>query len=224
MTNRERRAGMALDEVYNYCRDLETREERPEMFKLCAAIRTVDAAIETAGEARHHPIGPPISLEAWQRIRNSLFDFLVTSFPGYFLVYRDFEASPLEPGSQWPEEGLLEFFPEQGRRREDSYFCELGDLNLKTRTSLRWCFAEGRQNSRPADFSREPVVLEDEQANDFLMRLNEVCADEATKGKKRAHQKWWQLYWESNSCRDREEKRRLHKDMDRLQSVWGRPS
>lgn len=223
MSHRERRANMALDDAYEYCRLLETCNEKPELFCLCSAISTVDAALESSAEDTLQPLGPKISLEAWTRIRNSLFNFLITMFPGYFMVYKDSDATPVEPGDEWPDHGLIEFLPERSRRREDSYFCELDSLDFKTRTTLRWCFAEGRQNTKPADFIADPIMLE-EEAVEFLERLYEICEEESTKGKKRAHQKWWQLYWEATSCRDSHEKRRLHKDMDKLQAVWGRPS
>lgn len=223
MTNRDRRGNMALDDAYIYCRRLEYRQEKPELYTVCSALHTVDAAIATASIEEGKPVGPRISVDAWLRIRNNLFNFLITSFPGYFLLYKDADASPLEAGSEWPEQGMLEFFPERSRRREDSYICDLEDMEPRTLTSLRWCFAEGRQNIRPSDFEREPV-LDEEEVNELMGRFYEVCEEEAERGKKRAHQKWWQLYWEATSCRDAHQKRQIHKDMDRLQSVWGKPS
>ncbi len=220
MSDRERRVSMALDDAYNYCRMLTMREEKGDLLRLCAALHTVDAALESETGAASQFLH--ISTQAWSRIRNTLFDFLLTATPGYFLVYKDSEASPVEPGSEWPEHGLLEFFPESARRRDDSYFCDLDSLDFKTKTNLRWCFAEGRTNIRPADFAPQPALQEDE-VSDFLTHLDEVCAEEAHKGKKRAHQKWWQLYWEATSCRNAQQKRRLHKDMDKLQVVWGKP-
>ncbi len=224
MTQHERRLSMALDDAYHYCRRLEAREENPELFHLMAALHTVDAALQSAEEGQEPRLGPRISCEAWSRVRDSLYDFLVTSTPGYFLVYANDDATPCEAGNQWPDKGLLEFYPESGRRREDRFTSNLDNLDPGTKTTLRWLFAEGRQNVRPSDFSKQPIVLEEEEANELLDRLYLVCAEEAARGKKRAHQKWWQLYWEASSCRDNQEKRRLHKDMDRLQAVWGRPS
>jgi len=224
MATRERRSQMALDDAYLYCSKLESGEEPPSLYKVCAAIRTLEAALESCAEPARH-WAPVITLEAWAEVKDILYNCLVTSFPGYYLVYPEAAPAPLEPGSEWPGSGRLEFYPQRGRRREDSYVSRLDRLQESTLTSLRWCFAEGRKTVEPSDFSRQPPAsVEEEEAIGLIQRLYDVCLDEATRGKKRAHQKWWQLYWEADSCRDKSQKHELRRQMSRLQTVWGRPS
>lgn len=224
MATQERRHFMALDDAYDYCRLLEMKVEMPILYKLCSALRTVDAAEQTAREGGAYGT-QGLSVRAWSQVRDKLFDLLLRSFPGYFVVYGPDGQVPVEPGQEWPQYGRVEFFPNQARRRDDSYSADLDRLTPEAVTAMRWCFAEGRQQIDPADFPDEqPVTDEESEAVSLMERLYEICVEEATRGKKRAHERWWQLYWQSNSCADRKEKSALKKQMLELQAVWGRPS
>src|SRR5438105_4975504 len=97
MATQERRNFMALDDAYAYCRLLEARAEGPSLYLVCSAIRTVDKALEVADDTPNS--WASISIEAWSKIRDSLYNTLVTSFPGYFLVYGENSDRPLEPES-----------------------------------------------------------------------------------------------------------------------------
>lgn len=226
MTNHERRNSIALDEAYYYCRRLETKAERPEMFTLCNAIRTLDLALQSHDES---PMPLSLCTEAWSRVRDSLFNFLVCSFPGYFEIFDADDPLPVTPGNDWPEFGTIDFYPESSQRKVDSYAARLDRLSPSVMNPLRWAFADGRQQVAPVDFddnpaSQAPVDSElQEQATEFLARLYEVCEEEASEGKKKAHRKWWQLYWEADSCPNKREKHELQKQMVALQSIWGRP-
>lgn len=228
MAKYERRNSVALDDAYFYCRHLE-RGARPSLYKVCNAISTLDLALTNNVEER-----PSVHIcnEAWSRIRDSLFNILVSSFAGYFIVYAEGEAFPLEPGTDWPRRGTLEFYPSDSQRKRDSYTANLDKISEQVLTPLRWCFAEGRQTVTPSDFSPEQVNPEEStetaepamsEAHALLHRLYEVCEEEASRGKKKAHRRWWQLYWEANSCADRRQKHQLQKQMSQLQSIWGRP-
>lgn len=227
MTNHERRNAIALDEAYFYCRRLETKSEHPEMFTLCNAIRTLDLALQSHDES---PMPLSLCTEAWSRVRDSLFNFLVSCFDGYFEIFDNENPLPLDPGTQWPDSGRIDFYPQSVQRKVDSYSARLDRLSPSALNPLRWAFAEGRQQVVPADFedSQEPAGEADlerqQQATDFLARLYEVCEEEASEGKKKAHRRWWQLYWEADSCPNKREKHELQKQMVALQSIWGRPS
>jgi len=229
MATRDRRTFMALDDAYYLSREIEAGQEHPQLYRLCASIATVDAGLASVSTGQGHY---PISARAWSQVRNTLYNYLVTHYGGYFVIYPENALSPLEPGSPWPDSGLVEFYPERGRRRDDSYTATLEDLDFKTLTALRWCYADGRQTIRPEDVPEDEALLatdgeepgDGDEAALVLERLYDVCAEEATRGKKKAHAKWWQLYWEANSCPDRRAKQELHKQMTQLQSVWGRPS
>lgn len=221
MARHERRKAMPLDEAYVYFRRLEAKIERPALFRTCNAIATIDLALLPEGELAPGAIGH-LSPEAWSRIRDQLFKILLTSFPGYFLVYARDEGQPLESGSTWPNDGRVEFYPEKILRRFEHYSANLDRLDPGIVTTLRWCFGQDKQKVDPATFA--DFNCETELATEFLDRLYEICEDEAVQGKKIAHRKWWQLYWEANGCPDRRQRYELQKQMLSLQSVWGRPA
>lgn len=215
---------MPLDEAYFYCRRLELKLERPALFKVCNAIRTVDLALNPESEDENPG---NISAEAWSRVRDQLFKILMTSFPGYFLVYTNGSNEPAESGGNWPEDAHVEFYPEKILRRFETYRSPCSRLDASTLTILRWCFSQDRHNISPSLFNGENDLdsgYTREEAIAFLDRMYEICEEEAAEGKKKAHRKWWQLYWEANGCPDRRVKHELQKQMLSLQSVWGRPA
>lgn len=223
MARHERRNYMALDEAYFYYRRLEVRLERPSLFRICNAFRTIEMALanEINGSSSRH-----ISADAWTAIKNRLFRILLTSFPGYFLVYSEGQDYPLENGAPWPEMGIIEFYPEKILRRFETYRTKFSDLDPTILTRLRWTFAEEKQNISPALFAGLPIGENSDQADEaisFLDRLYEICEEEAEEGKKKAHRRWWQLYWEASGCPDKRQRNQIHKQMDSLQTVWGRP-
>jgi len=225
MAGNERRYFMALDEAYEYFKLLTTDSPpQPSLYKICAALRTLDKALESSSQSL--PFSTALSVDAWSHIRHTLFNVLIASFPGYFVVFPDGEDMPVTAGDDWPAEGRLEFYPERGQRKEDSYHAWLENLDGDILLILRWCFAEGRQYVNPADFipDGDPGdISEPEEASVFIDRI-EQCLQEAQYGKKRAHQKWWQLYWEANSCRNKQQRHELQRQMEQLQAVWGKPS
>lgn len=222
MAKNERRKGMPLDEAYLYFRKLEVKVERPALFRVCNAIRTIDYALES--DSLLSPgFSCQLSSEAWSKIRDNLFNILLTSFPGYFLVYANGGSEPLESGSSWPEQGHIEFYPEKILRRFETYKCEFNRLDQPILTCLRWCFGQDKQNISPSLFSGLETSEQAEEPLLFLDRLYEICEEEASEGKKKAHRKWWQLYWEASGCSDRRQRYELQKQMTCLQSVWGRP-
>lgn len=228
MGKHERRKSMPLDEAYFYLRRLELGLERPALFKVCNAIKTIDLALEADAAA---PGTRHISRQAWSAVRKSMFRTLMTCFPGYFHVYGEFECSPLDAGSAWPENGFVEFYPEKILRRFETYKARFEELDADLITCLRWCWGQERQDINPGMFKSVGQAVQEseaapteEEAVAFLDKLYEICEEEAAEGKKFAHRKWCQLYWEANSCPDRRQRHELQKQMLSLQSVWGRPA
>lgn len=217
MASHERRNAVALDDAYFYCRQLENRTAQPDLYKVCNALRTLDLALEAHDES---PMPMTLCAEAWQRVRDSLYATLVSAFDGYFFVYDQYENA-VEPGNEWPEAGHVEYFPDRINRKNESYRGEFHRLPPAVLMPLRWAFAEGRQQVHPSNF-RQPEAVE-EEARDLLERFNDVCEEQASEGKKKAHRKWWQLYWEANSCPNKRRKHELQKQMVKLQSIWGTP-
>lgn len=225
MATQERRKIMGLDDVYQYCRELESDQGRPILFKLAQSIRTLDYAIE-ASELEVD--GPRVSNHAWSKVRDQLFTQLITSFDGMFLVFEQGSAQALEPASAWPEFGHVEFYPARLGRRNDFFSAPLDRLDPVVLMCLRWSFADCRQHITPASFvtdQEDEIVGHDdrEQATSLLQQLYSICEREASQGTKNAHKKWWQLYWEATSCQNRSQRQLLQKQMNHLQSMWGRP-
>jgi hypothetical protein len=212
----ERRNAIALDDAYFYCRQLENHAETPDLFKVCNALHTLDLALQAHDES---PMPMTLCTEAWQRVRDSLYAMLVSSFEGYFFVYDQFD-NVIEPGNEWPEAGHIEYFPDRIHRKNESYRGDFQHMPLTVLNPMRWAFAEGRQQLTPANFRQAD---DSEEARDLLERLNDVCEEQASEGKKKAHRKWWQLYWEANSCPNKRTKHELQKQMTKLQSIWGTP-
>lgn len=226
MAKNERRKSMPVDEVYIYFRRLELKLERPSLFRVCNAIKTIDLALEPDLESNNP--SKHLSAEAWSKIRDQMFHILITNFPGYFLVYESGCFNALESGAKWPEQGHIEFYPEKILRRFETYDAKLESLQPSVVTCLRWCFGQDRQNVSPSMFAvpetDDGVQTEQSEAMKFLDRLYEICEEEASQGKKIAHRRWWQLYWEANGCADRRQRHELQKKMLSLQAVWGRPA
>lgn len=218
MASHERRNAIALDDAYFYCRQLENRADQPDLYKVCNAIRTLDLALEAHEES---PMPMTLCTEAWQRVRDSLFATLLSAFPGYFFVYDECESA-VEPGMNWPERGHIEFFPDGIHRKNESYHGDFHRLPIDVLNPLRWAFAESSQHMEPENFVG--ATGESDEARALLERLYNVCEEQAHEGKKKAHRKWWQLYWEANSCPNKREKHELQKQMVMLQSIWGTPA
>ena len=224
MATHERRRKLTIEDVNVYWLALKEGSEKPNLQRLCNAIRSLDLALSETDAT----LCSRLSANAWSHERNDCFDFLLSSFPGYFMVYATDRSTPLELDSQWPEKGWLEFYPAMVNRRDDAFKADLSEVHEALVTRLRWCFAEGRHYTKPEDFSsfnecanQHDSEEQAEQAKELLARLFASCADEASKLKKIAHRKWWQLQAEEMSCKDRRQKHQLRKQMDQLELLWG---
>ncbi|MBS2001121.1 MAG: hypothetical protein JST44_06405 [Cyanobacteria bacterium SZAS LIN-5] len=224
MASLERRRKLTLDEVNIYWHKLKEGTERANLHKLCNAIRTIDLALAEDSPA----LCRRLTAKGWSRIRDDCFDYLISSFPGHFIIYDDESTTPVEPGVDWPESGTLEFYPEGVKRREDAYQSQLERIHKDVVVRYRWCFAEGRQNTTPQDFAafrdglEQPNTEEAENARNLMEQLYEACAEEAVKLKKIAHRQWWQLHYEADACADRRHKNALRQQMINLELLWGK--
>lgn len=224
MASSERRRKLTLDEVNIYWHKLKEGNERANLHKLCNAIRTIDMALAEDSPA----LCRRLTAKGWSRIRDDCFDYLISSFPGHFIIYDSINKAPVDAATDWPEHGILEFYPEGVNRREDSYQAPLERIHNDVVVRYRWCFAEGRQNTTPEDFAafRENVdqicTEEAENARNLMEQLYEACAEEAVKLKKIAHRQWWQLHYEADACADRRHKNALKQQMVHLELLWGK--
>lgn len=213
---------MALDEAFRYWRELEGGV-KPTLLKLADALQTIDMAMEPA--FRDGTPGPLIvTAEHWSRIRNSLFQVLITNFAGYFLIVDTYDSEPIVPGADWPEEGKLEFYPEGINRKSDAFRCELSSLHPELLTRLRWMFGNGQQNLAPStlsDIVNEIDQSEECEVNRVLDRFYEICEEEAAKGRRKAEEHWWKLYCETQSATSTGDQREMRRLLNYLEAVWG---
>ncbi len=224
MSNHERRRFVALDDAFEYLRQLETGSEKPQIYVLTNAIRTLDLAL--SGHHVDSPVPLTLCIEAWTRVRDALFNILVSSFAGRFEVY-DHEGAAVEPGNEWPDRGSFRFYPNKIRRRDDSFSTDLQRLSAHVCTVLRWAFADSRQTVEPFEFAVQQDIPADEVLSttaDALAEYYEVCREQAKEGKKKAHRRWWQLYWEATACPNKRQQHQLRKQMVALEGIWGKPS
>jgi hypothetical protein len=221
----ERRNSMTLDEVSVYWRELRGTKSA-NRNKLINSIATIDMAFEGSLSS----LSKHLSRDKWERIRSELFDVLITSFQGYFILMKPDTEEILELKSDWPDAATIEFAPKQTNRTSDILRSNISHLHPAIVLSLRWVWADGRNEISSEDFEsfREASVKEEsaeaEVARAFLDRLCEMCVEEAQKSKRIAHRTWWRLSSEVSTCPDKQKRNQMKKQLVRLENVWGIPS
>lgn len=224
MAGLERRNSMTLDEVSRYWRELRELNS-PGLNKLLNSIITIDLAFEGSLSS----LSKHLSRDKWERIRSDLFDVLISSFPGYFNLYDHESGELLEFRTDWPEQGMIDFYPQNSSRKSDILRADLRRLHPAIVLSLRWCWAEGRNEISEDDFEpyREASVKVDSEeaqvAREFLDRLCDICVEEAQKSKRIAHRTWWRLSSEVSTCPDKQTRNQIKKQMTELETIWGMP-
>ena len=138
MATHERRRKLTIEEVNVYWRALKEGSEKPSLQRVCNAIRSLDLALGETDTA----LCSRLSANAWSRERDDFFDFLVSSFPGYFVAFAEGSDTPLDAEFAWPVKGTIEFFPEMGRRRDDAFRADFEKIHASLVIGLRCCFAE----------------------------------------------------------------------------------
>ncbi len=224
MGKSERRNSLTLDEASRYWRKIRSGTT-PDLNKVINSITTIDIAFgENLISLTKH-----LTTENWSQIRKDLFDTLLTSFDGQFLLYPLNYPYAIAPPGDWPEYGYIEFHPRQSNRKSDILRANLETIHPLVLLSLKWCFAEGRNAISPRDFQNYRESLfdiacdEEHLSSEFLDRLHDICIDEAHKSRKIAHRKWWHLSSEVSSCTDKKERNLLRKQIGQLETVWGIP-
>jgi hypothetical protein len=223
----ERRNSMTIEDISAYWRHLRCTGDKPNLHKLLESIHTIDVAFGGTVQTLSTHLSP----EAWCHIRDDLFDLLLASFPGYFLVYDSGSDVPIDSLSTWPSEGIVEFYPEQANRRSDVYRAELKRLHPSIALCLRWCLADNRSTIKTEDFESFFAEMKTfnsgddaEEARNLLEKLYAICEDEAIKSKKIAHRRWWQICSEAEACSDQRQRNELKRQLTDMQTVWGAPA
>lgn len=110
MARTERREKVALDEAYRFYKTALSVEDPLDLHSLVNSLKTVNLAI-AASEEGHLKI----TTRLWMRMRQALFDKLLTSFPAHFVIM-DTTGMAIEPKTKLPAGGTLEVHPEGLKR------------------------------------------------------------------------------------------------------------
>jgi hypothetical protein len=216
MARIDRRGKQALDESYRYFRNLEGGAE-PELFIHTRSLNTLSNALHFAetGEFK-------LTRQLWRRLQQALFDRLVASFSGRFMVMNA-DREIMEFGTSMPEEGYVTFRPDGCKRTEDMAVIEISRLYPKTHVVLSKLWAEGRTRLTPEDVAAVPDCAEDTGV--CMMKPvvlgRETLEVESRSGKQEAYRKWWELYWQAYCTRKKAERQELYRHMIEIEAVWG---
>ena len=214
MGRMDRRQKLALDEAHRYYRCLEDGAGVPELFRLVKCLSTVTTALAFAESEEFK-----ITRQLWRRLQLALFDKLIANFPGYVFV-SNAAGGKVEPGNAFPDDGALEFHPDNCRRGEDIAYINIAHLYPRTFCALKKVWNIGRNHVDASDFAGDecesgvcpmkPVVF----GKDLLF-------EESTAGKGTAYQRWWDLYWQAYCTQNRADRQDIYQHMMILEEVWG---
>lgn len=215
MARLDRREKLALDEAYRYYRTVDKNGDYPDLYRLVKAFKTVTAALGVADHGHEFKL----TRQLWRRIQQSMFDKLLTSFPGYVIVTGE-DGQQLKPRDRFPEEGVVEFHPDGCRRADDIFQMEIKHLYPATLYRLQKTWETKGARIAPEDLAGgqcteggcflKPVVLGEE-----------VLSEESYSGREKAYHEWWDLYQQAYCTRDEREKAMIYRQMDELEAVWG---
>jgi hypothetical protein len=217
-TLERRRQSMSLDAAYYYLRHLELKLQAPDLYKLCNSIKTIDAAL--ADKQGRAETMRNFTEAAWQKIKERLFQILLTNYAGRFIVYSVTAKSPLTPGMEWSDNGFIDFYPEKPTRPDEFYSLPLEDLSQLNRQVLKASFIDAKLRIKPEDFPVNALASETGAASS-LMRIYDVCEQEAENGKSKANSLKSGLEAELRHCTDRQRRKEIRRQLSKLQVVWG---
>lgn len=214
MGRQDRRERTALDEAYRYYRQLDSSEEKPDIFRLNKAVKTLSFALAVSDVSEFK-----LTKQLWKRLHQALFDKLISSFEGRIAIY-DENRQAMEILQRLPENGFIEFYPEACRRDDDINEIELSKLYPKTYNVIKHVWEERNAFIKPQDFEgkdcdggvcyMKPVLLG-----------QEVLVAESNNGRADAHNRWWELYWQAYCSADKRDQDILVKQMNELEEIWG---
>jgi hypothetical protein len=213
-----RRQSMSLDAAYYYLRHLELKLQTPNLYKVCNSIKTIDAVL--ADKQGRGEIVRNFTDTAWQKVKEQLFHILLTNYSGRFIVYSATATSPLTPGMEWSENSFVDFYPEKQTRPDEFYSLPLRNLSPANCAVLKRAFLEAKLSVRPEDFAGIEITNE-RSATSSLMRIYDICEQEAETGKSKANSVKNGLEAELRRCTDRQRRKEIRRHLLKLQMVWG---
>jgi hypothetical protein len=216
----DRRDRVALDKAYDFYRDLVTEGSTNDLHKLANSLKTVCAALEASEKG-----DMALTYRLWRKIKQALFDKLLTSFPCY-VVAISADGEVLNTRRELPEDCSIELHPEGLRRDDDVFQMDFHQLHSLTQDRLSKVWLERGPSTRKEDFTHHPT---DDQCVDGVCALrtngfivgDEVLSQEATEGRLKAYDHYWRLYWQSYCTPSAREKQYFMRQMASLEAVWG---
>lgn len=239
LEGRERRERVALDEAYEFYKQLLSQGATENLHSLVNALKTVSTALEAAERGELE-----ITVRLWRKIRQALFDQLLTGFSSHVVVITA-DGRVLAEKEDLPDDSTLELYPEGLKRSDDFFTAALEDLHPHTRSLLDRVWRTRGATIRKEDFlagekpgpEAEPESQPDSQSesqsgdsckdgvcalrpNSFVVGA-ELLSAEAKNGREKAYQEYWRLYWQSYCSPRAREKQYLVRQMASLEAVWG---
>ncbi|HEY9678816.1 MAG TPA: hypothetical protein V6C76_12470 [Drouetiella sp.] len=214
MGRADRREKVALDQAYDFYKGTIAKNETFTLHSLVNSLKTVSTAINASTDGHL-----TLTTRLWMRIKQALFDKLITTYPAYVIIY-DTNHKPIEQRQRIPDEGTIEILPHGLRRDDDRFSIDLTQLHPLTKKHIQKVWIERGPDTRGDDFSNVEC-----DGNVCMPKLfiigDEILQQEASTGKRQAYTQWWELYWQSYCTPDRKEKQMLTKQMNSLEQVWG---
>jgi hypothetical protein len=217
-TLERRRQNMSLDAAYYYLRHLELKLQTPDLYKICNSIKTVDAVL--ADKQGRSDIMRNFTDSAWQKVKERLFQLLLTNFAGRFIVYSVTAKTPLTPGMEWSENGFVDFYPEKPTRPDEFYSLPLKSITQANCAVLKKAFLEAKLSVQPEDFAACEITSERSDTSS-LLRIYDICEQEAETGKLKANSVRNGLEAELRRCTDRQRRKEIRRHLLKLQMIWG---
>jgi len=213
MNRLDRREKLALDEAYKLFRHINRDEQVADTYKLVHCLKTISNALKSAHKGQLQ-----ITIRLWQRIHQALFDKLITSVPGYIVVY-DADGRTLATRAPIPEDAVIELHPEGLKRSDDAFQMSFEQLHPVTRASVIKVWTERGPYTKREDFAN--FACGDACPPKLFVIGDDVLRSESEHGKEKAYKQWWELYWQAYCTNDREERNDVLKQMQSIEAVWG---
>lgn len=216
MTTHDRRDKMSLERAYEtYCTTIKL-ESSVELHAIAEALKTVQNALSASNEG-----GVKLTDRLWYRIRQALFDKLLTNYSVDLDVF-DSTGMPIKTDDSIEATATFTIQPKGLRRADDRFHIPVLDLHEMTvlKVSKVWKLHGNR-------LCRDHFIdLHIECAGACMMPPDVVFGHERLKeetrlGRQFAYTEWWDLYWRAYCTPDDDELKIVRARMAMLESVWG---
>jgi hypothetical protein len=217
MERADRRDKVALDQAYEFYKQSVRDGGGNDLYEVANSLKTVTKALDAAESGQLE-----LTLRLWRKIRQALFDQLLTNFPAYVVAITS-DGRILNHREALPDDCTIELHPTGLKRDDDVFHLPLSELHPHTRARLDRVWMERGPATRKEDFTH----LAECDGGVCTMRPNtfiigdEVLVKEATSGREKAYSHYWSLYWQSYCSPSPREKQYLTRQMASLEAVWG---